>query len=124
MTFSDAFYKNEKTIPSIVIADELKDEYKDYMVIPNAKVFLSFKENLKEVPFPIDSRFINYYNVETQKFTLPMLSNENLYLKQYIIFIKNSRMSESFKINEKNNPWLAPLNKDFDFNQLYIQLVD
>ena len=121
-TDKSTLYYESDIIPIININDECGDHYNNYIILPLPKeILVKANADAKEVPYPLDSRFMNFYNDETKKYSLPYLNNAAEYGKLYASLLKNITLA-NLAINGSLEAW--KIDRSIDVSKLFIQIVD
>lgn len=121
-TDKSTLYYESDIIPIININDECGDHYNNYIIIPLPKeILVKANAQVKETVYPLDSRFMNFYNDETKKYSLPYLNNAAEYGRLYASFLKNVTLA-NLALNGSLKAW--EIDRSIDVSKLFIQIVD
>ena len=115
-------YKDTDIVSTIVTCDECKDEAQNYLISPAPNELAKLNPSLKIVGDIFDSRFMNFYNPETKKYSLPLLNSLPQYMKLVGQYVRNLLLASVVLPSDKCKKW--QIDGTFDKSQLFIQIVD
>lgn len=114
-------YKDTDIVPMTVLCSECRDEADNYLIVPAPNDLAKSNSDIKIIDDILDSRFINCYNPETNKYSLPFLSSMPRYMKLEGQYVRNLLLA-SVVLADKSKKW--QIDGTFDKSQLFIQIVD
>lgn len=115
-------YSSSDIVPVINVNEECGDHNNNYVIIPLPKEILSnVKSKAEEAVYPLDSRFINFYNNETKKYSLPYLNDVSEYQRLHAYFLKNATLVK-LSLGDSIDIW--EIDNSLDASKLFIQIVD
>ena len=119
-------YSSSDIIPVINVNEECGDHNNNYVITPLPREILSSaKSNAKakaeEAVYPLDSRFVNFYNNETKKYSLPFLNDISEYQRLYAYFLRNASLVK-LTLGDSIDVW--EIDNSIDASKLFIQIVD
>jgi hypothetical protein len=111
----------KEIVPAILLYPENADLYNNYLIAPIAGDLTHGKPEIIEVNKPLDTRFINFYNAETKKYTLPYIIDDSIYSRYQFEYNQDLLLSGVYSVDNLKY-WQT--DDSFAIDQLYIHVVD